>query len=83
MEAPEAAVTATTAPELSIVMPVFKEGEAVEPVLRALTAAVSGDARDPRRLRLRRGPDRAGHRAPVAPSCRPSAACATTSVVAS
>ncbi len=29
------------APELSIVMPVFKEGEAVEPVLRALTAAVS------------------------------------------
>src|SRR3954452_13963307 len=28
-------------PELSIVMPVFKEGEAVEPVLRAMTAAVS------------------------------------------
>jgi len=27
--------------ELSIVMPVFKEGEAVEPVLRAMTAAVS------------------------------------------
>jgi len=30
-----------TAPELSIVMPVFKEGEAVEPVLRAMAAAVS------------------------------------------
>src|SRR4029077_14587114 len=29
------------APELSIVMPVFKEGEAVEPVLRAMTSAVS------------------------------------------
>src|SRR5690349_2558900 len=28
-------------PELSVVMPVFKEGEAVEPVLRALTAALS------------------------------------------
>jgi glycosyltransferase involved in cell wall biosynthesis len=28
-------------PVLSVVMPVFKEGEAVEPVLRALTAAVS------------------------------------------
>jgi dolichol-phosphate mannosyltransferase len=28
-------------PELSVVMPVFKEGEAVEPVLRALTAGVS------------------------------------------
>ncbi len=27
--------------ELSVVMPVFKEGEAVEPVLRAMTAAVS------------------------------------------
>ncbi len=32
---------APPAPELSIVMPVFKEGEAVEPVLRAMTAAVS------------------------------------------
>ena len=30
------------APELSVVMPVFKEGESVEPVLRALTAAISG-----------------------------------------
>ena len=29
------------APELSIVVPVFKEGEAVDPVLRALTAGVS------------------------------------------
>ena len=28
-------------PELSVVMPVFKEGEAVEPVLRAMTAAVA------------------------------------------
>ena len=28
-------------PELSLVMPVFKEGAAVEPVIRALTAAVS------------------------------------------
>ena len=31
----------TPAPVLSVVMPVFKEGEAVEPVLRAMTAAVS------------------------------------------
>jgi dolichol-phosphate mannosyltransferase len=30
-----------TAPELSIVMPVFKEGEAVEPVLRAMDAAIA------------------------------------------
>jgi dolichol-phosphate mannosyltransferase len=30
-----------TRPELSIVMPVFKEGEAVEPVLRAMTAGVA------------------------------------------
>lgn len=29
-----------SAPELSIVVPVFKEGEAVEPVLRAMTAGV-------------------------------------------
>jgi glycosyltransferase involved in cell wall biosynthesis len=28
-------------PELSVVMPVFKEGEAVEPVIRALTGAIS------------------------------------------
>ena len=28
-------------PVLSVVMPVFKEGEAVEPVLRALTAAIT------------------------------------------
>jgi dolichol-phosphate mannosyltransferase len=39
MEPPRAA--APPAPELSIVMPVFKEGEAVEPVLRAMTGAVS------------------------------------------
>ncbi len=31
----------TAAPELSVVMPVFKEGEAVEPVLRALTASIT------------------------------------------
>src|SRR3954449_12803233 len=37
----EPAGDATATPELSIVMPVFKEGEAVEPVLRAMTAAVS------------------------------------------
>ena len=30
-----------TAPVLSVVMPVFKEGEAVEPVLRALAAAIA------------------------------------------
>lgn len=30
----------TTAPELSIVLPVYNEGEAVEPVLRALSAGV-------------------------------------------
>ena len=29
------------APELSIVVPVFKEGEAVDPVMRALTAAIA------------------------------------------
>ncbi len=28
-------------PELSVVMPVFKEGEAVEPVIRSLTAAIT------------------------------------------
>ena len=28
-------------PEVSVVMPVFKEGEAVEPVLRALTAGMT------------------------------------------
>jgi dolichol-phosphate mannosyltransferase len=36
-----AILTPMQSPTLSIVMPVFKEGEAVEPVLRALTAAVS------------------------------------------
>ena len=30
-----------TAPVLSVVMPVFKEGDAVEPVLRSMTAAIS------------------------------------------
>ena len=30
-----------TAPVLSVVMPVFKEGDAVEPVLLALTAAIT------------------------------------------
>ena len=29
-----------TVPELSIVMPVFKEGEAVEPIIRAITRDV-------------------------------------------
>ena len=32
---------AVATPTLSVVMPVFKEGESVEPVLRALTAAIS------------------------------------------
>ena len=64
-----------TAPELSIVMPVFKEGEAVEPVIRAITAGRAHAARGHRRLRLRRGPDGPGHqpagrRAPGGP--RPS-----------
>ena len=36
-------------------------------------------ARDPRRLRLRRGPHGAGHRSPATRSCPRSAACATTS----
>ena len=31
----------TAAPVLSVVMPVFKEGEAVEPVVRALAAAIT------------------------------------------
>ena len=31
----------TEAPVLSVVMPVFKEGDAVEPVLRSLTSAVT------------------------------------------
>ena len=39
-------------------------------------------ARDPRRLRLRRGPDGAGHRAAARGRCRRSAACATTSAAA-
>ena len=30
----------TEPPEVSIVMPVFKEGEAVEPVLRAMASSV-------------------------------------------
>ena len=34
------APTPSTRPELSVVLPVYNEGEAVEPVLRALTAAV-------------------------------------------
>jgi glycosyltransferase involved in cell wall biosynthesis len=34
------AVGATAAPELSIVMPVFKEGDRIEPVVRALVAAI-------------------------------------------
>jgi len=34
-------VTAGDDPELSIVVPVFREGEAVDPILRALTAGVS------------------------------------------
>jgi hypothetical protein len=38
---PPAPARAGTLPELSIVVPVFKEGEAVEPVLRALTAGVT------------------------------------------
>ena len=63
-EESEAGRLLMAAPVLSIVMPVFKEGEAVEPVLRAMTAAIADAARDPRRLRLRRGPDRPGHRAP-------------------
>jgi glycosyltransferase involved in cell wall biosynthesis len=35
------AVGAPTAPEVAIVLPVYNEGEAVEPVLRALSAAVT------------------------------------------
>ncbi len=65
-----------------VVMPVFNEGEAVEPVLRALSAACHDAARDPRRLRLRRGPDRPGHRPARRRASRPSAGCATTSVAA-
>jgi dolichol-phosphate mannosyltransferase len=34
------AVEGEAGPELSVVVPVFKEGEAVDPVLRALTAAI-------------------------------------------
>jgi len=34
------AVEGAAGPELSVVVPVFKEGEAVDPVLRALTAAI-------------------------------------------
>src|SRR3954452_9879433 len=39
---PQVAPAEAVAPELSVVMPVFKEGDSVEPVLRALTAAISG-----------------------------------------
>ena len=49
--------------ELSIVVPVFKEGEAVEPVLRSLDGRRRDAARDPGRVRLRRGPHGPGHRA--------------------
>src|SRR5213080_4980911 len=38
---PDGAPAESDAPELSVVMPVFKEGDSVEPVLRALTAAIS------------------------------------------
>src|SRR5258706_14625408 len=34
-------MSAVAPPELSVVLPVFNEGEAVEPVLRALSAAIS------------------------------------------
>ena len=35
------AIEGAAKPELSVVVPVFKEGEAVDPVLRALTAAIT------------------------------------------
>ena len=63
----------------SVVVPVYKEGETVEPVLRALDAGDHDAARGPRRLRLRRGHDGPGHRPARTPSSRRSAACATTS----
>ena len=37
----QARLSVMTSPVLSVVMPVFKEGDAVEPVLRALTAAIT------------------------------------------
>ena len=76
---PRRARGGTVVTELSIVVPVFKEGEAVEPVLRALDAGVVDPARDPGRVRLRRGPHRPGHRAAARGAARRSAACATTS----
>jgi glycosyltransferase involved in cell wall biosynthesis len=39
--APQPAAPQAAAPELSVVVPVFKEGEAVDPVLRALDAGIS------------------------------------------
>jgi glycosyltransferase involved in cell wall biosynthesis len=39
--APQPAASQAAAPELSVVVPVFKEGEAVDPVLRALDAGIS------------------------------------------
>jgi dolichol-phosphate mannosyltransferase len=40
-EAAPVAAPAEGSPELSVVVPVFKEGEAVDPVMRALTAAIT------------------------------------------
>ena len=62
---PRRARGGTVVTELSIVVPVFKEGEAVEPVLRALDAGDHDPARDPGRVRLRRGPDGPRHRPPA------------------
>ena len=70
-----------TNPELSVVVPVFKEGESVDPVLRALTAAITAPHEilvvydfdeDPR------SPSSSGSTR----SCRPSAVTATTSAAA-
>ena len=57
-------MTDAAAPELAIVLPVYNEGEAVEPVLRAMAAGVTDPARARRRLRLRRRHDRPGRRPP-------------------
>ena len=65
--------------ELSIVMPVYSEGEAAEPVLRALTAGVTTpttrSSSSTTSTRTRPSPSSTAS----TPSCRRSAACATTS----
>ena len=68
----DAGPTEPAAPGLAIVLPVYNEGEAVEPVLRALSARVPTPHETRRRLRLRRGHDGPGHRPTTRRDPRPA-----------